>query len=115
MIKKDELIGAISIFRHAEGTRYYNIDFFVGGKSTRMGDPIKNWHAKIGAAILELPKNKPKRPRLFRLWLALRLLGRGDGQISRSRNGARRRMVTAGFVVIARDCNPATPARYMRH
>jgi hypothetical protein len=58
----DQIIEFLSEF--AEGTRYYNIDFFVGGKSTRMGDPIKNWHAKIGAAILELPKNKPKRQHL---------------------------------------------------
>ena len=47
----------------AEGTRYYNIDFFVGGKSKAMSDPIKNWHAKVGAAILELPEIKPKSQR----------------------------------------------------
>ena len=50
----------------AESTRYYNIDFFVGGKSKRMGDPIKNWHAKVGAPILELPEVRPKR----QLWQA---------------------------------------------
>lgn len=35
----DHIIECLSEF--AEGTRYYNIDFFVGGKSKGMGDPIK--------------------------------------------------------------------------
>ena len=44
-----------SPIKSSSSSRYYNVDFFVGGKSKRMGDPIKNWHAKVGAPILELP------------------------------------------------------------
>jgi hypothetical protein len=55
----NQIIEFLSEF--AVGTRYYNIDFFVGGKSKRMGDPIKNWHAKVGAPILELPAVRSKR------------------------------------------------------
>jgi hypothetical protein len=57
----DHIIKFLSEF--AEGTRYYNIDFFVGGKSKAMGDPIKTWHAKVGAAILTLPEIRAKRQR----------------------------------------------------
>jgi hypothetical protein len=57
----DHIIKFLSEF--AEGTRYYNIDFFVGGKSKGMGDPIRNWHAKVGAVILALPDIKAKRQR----------------------------------------------------
>ena len=60
----DHIIEFLSEF--AEGTRYYNIDFLVSGKSKAMGDPIKNWHAKVGAPILELPEVRPKR----QLWQA---------------------------------------------
>src|SRR5262245_2047759 len=49
------------LVRLAEGTRYYNIDFFVGGKSKAIGDPIRNWHAKVGAPILELSQMKHQR------------------------------------------------------
>ena len=54
----DHIIKFLSAF--AERTRYYNIDFFVGGKSKGMGDPIKTWHAKVGAAILATPEMKAK-------------------------------------------------------
>jgi hypothetical protein len=57
----NQIIEFLSEF--AEGTRYYNIDFFVGGKSKGIGDPIKNWRAKIGAAILALPEIKAKSQR----------------------------------------------------
>jgi hypothetical protein len=57
----DYIIKFLSEF--ADGTRYYNIDFFVGGKSKGMGDPIKTWHAKVGAAILALPEIRAKRQR----------------------------------------------------
>jgi hypothetical protein len=58
----NDIIEFLSEF--AKGTRYYNIDFFVGGKSKGMGDPIKNWHAKVGAAILALPEILAKRQHL---------------------------------------------------
>jgi hypothetical protein len=58
---KDHIIKFLSEF--AKGTRYYNIDFFVGGKSKGMGDPIRIWHAKVGAAILALPQIRRKRQR----------------------------------------------------
>jgi hypothetical protein len=57
----DHIIKFLSTF--LERTRYYNIDFFVGGKSKGMGDPIKLWHAKVGAAILATPEMKAKRQR----------------------------------------------------
>jgi hypothetical protein len=60
----NQIIEFLSEF--AESTRYYNIDFFVGGKSKRMGDPIKNWHAKVEGLILELPEVRAKR----HLWQA---------------------------------------------
>jgi hypothetical protein len=34
----------------AQATRYFHIDFMVGGKSIQMGDPIKVWHNMVGAA-----------------------------------------------------------------
>jgi hypothetical protein len=58
----DHIIEFLSDF--AKGSRYYNIDFLVGGKSGNVSDPIKRWHAKVGAAILALPEIKAKRPRL---------------------------------------------------
>jgi hypothetical protein len=57
----DHIIMFLSEF--AKGTRYYNIDFFVGGKSKGMGDPIKAWHEKVGAAVLALPQMRAKRQR----------------------------------------------------
>jgi hypothetical protein len=57
----DHIIKFLSEF--AAGTRYYNIDFFVGGKSKGIGDPIKNWHGKVGTAILALPEIPAKRRR----------------------------------------------------
>jgi hypothetical protein len=47
----------------ADATRYFNVDFLVGGKSTTMGDPIKVWHSTVGSAVLAMPKMKAKKPR----------------------------------------------------
>jgi len=57
----DHIVKFLSAF--SVRTRYYNIDFFVGGKSIGMGDPIKTWHAKVGAAILTMPEMKAKQQR----------------------------------------------------
>jgi hypothetical protein len=54
-------ISAISFLSNfAEATRYFNIDFMVGGKSKQMGDPIRIWHSTVGAAVLGMPKVKAK-------------------------------------------------------
>jgi hypothetical protein len=49
----------------ARGTRYFNVDFMVGGKSTKLGDPVKIWHDKVGTAILNLPQISKTRRRLY--------------------------------------------------
>ena len=66
ILPSDSVTGHIIKFlsEFAQGTRYYNIDFFVGGKSKGMGDPIKTWHTRVGAAILASPEIKTKRKRL---------------------------------------------------
>jgi hypothetical protein len=47
----------------AKATRYFNIDVIVGGKSIGLGDPVKSWHEKVGAAILATPRIKAKERR----------------------------------------------------
>jgi hypothetical protein len=51
----------------AQATRYFNIDFMVGGKATQMGDPIKVWHNMVGAAVLATSEFAAKQSR----WHAL--------------------------------------------
>jgi hypothetical protein len=58
----DHIITFLSEF--AKHTRYYNIDFFVGGKSRGMGDPIKTWHAKVGARHIGLAPGESKNATL---------------------------------------------------
>jgi hypothetical protein len=55
------ITGFLSEF--ARATRYFNVDFMVGGKSIRIGDPIKIWHSKVGTAILASPKIAAKTRR----------------------------------------------------
>jgi hypothetical protein len=47
----------------AKATRYFNVDFMVGGKSVQIGDPIKIWHRRVGTAILASPQIGAKRQR----------------------------------------------------
>jgi len=49
----------------AQATRYFNVDFMVGGRSVQIGDPIKIWHRKVGTAILASPQISAKRQRWF--------------------------------------------------
>lgn len=36
----------------ATATRYYNLDFLVGGRSAAMSEPIAAWHERVGMPIL---------------------------------------------------------------
>ena len=49
----------------AQATRYFNIDFMVGGRAVQIGDPIKIWHQKVGAATLASPQISAKRQRWY--------------------------------------------------
>jgi hypothetical protein len=46
----------------AQTTRYFNVDFIVGGKSASMGDPIRSWHNMVGEIILAMPEIRAKEP-----------------------------------------------------
>jgi hypothetical protein len=37
----------------AKSTRYYNLDYLVGGRAKAIGDPISTWWATVGKPILE--------------------------------------------------------------
>jgi hypothetical protein len=47
----------------AKATRYFNIDFMVGGKSKNMGDPVAVWHETVGKAVLAIPEISAKGSR----------------------------------------------------
>jgi hypothetical protein len=59
----DQIIEFLTEF--AEGTRYYNIDFFVGGKSKGIGDPIKTGVLRLEPRFSRCLRSKP-RANVFR-------------------------------------------------
>ncbi|HXJ01399.1 MAG TPA: hypothetical protein VNH44_09250 [Micropepsaceae bacterium] len=46
-----EVVACLSEF--AKATRYYNLDYLVGGKSVNARDPIGLWFERVGSAVLE--------------------------------------------------------------
>lgn len=53
------IVATLSDF--ATSTRYYNLDYLVGGRSAGMQEPIAAWHASVGLPILEKYYSARKR------------------------------------------------------
>jgi hypothetical protein len=69
----------------ATATRYYNLDYLVGGRSVAMMEPLRAWDARVGKPILAL-HYKPRRRALDEE--QARLVGALMDQISMVRHTA---------------------------